>query len=155
MNELLKSKVQKELDNIAEKGLTSSNLETTYKLVDIYKDLCEIDGGGETKMYNDRYYDKYDERYSGRYGTDRYNERNGRTYNDKIERHLDHMRDGYETYDAGRRRYMDGGSNERMLEGVEMAMSAVTKFIEFFMDNAEGQQEKEIVRKYINRMKNV
>ena len=146
MNELLKSRVQKELDNVAEKGLTSSNLETTYKLVDIYKDLCEIDGG-ESKMYDDRYYD--------RYRTDRYGDRNYRTHNERIDRNLDHMREGYETYDAGRRRYMDGGSNERMLEGVEMAMSAVSKFIEFFMDNAEGQQEKEIVRKYINRIKNV
>lgn len=31
--------VEKELEKIAEKGLTTSNLETAYKLVDIYKDL--------------------------------------------------------------------------------------------------------------------
>ena len=37
----LKNKVKKELDTIAEKGLTSSNLETTYKLVDIYKDIVD------------------------------------------------------------------------------------------------------------------
>lgn len=152
MMDTLKNKVKKELDNIAEKGLTSSNLEATNKLVDIYKDLCEIEGG-ESKMYDERY---WDDRYrDDRYRNDRYNERGHRSYNDKVDRHLEDMRDGYETYNAGRRRYMDGGSNEKMLEGVEMAMNSVTKFIEFFMDNAEGQQEKDIVRKYINRIKNV
>ena len=32
----LKNKVKKELEGIGEKGLTSSNLETAYKLIDIY-----------------------------------------------------------------------------------------------------------------------
>jgi hypothetical protein len=40
MEELLR-KVRKELDAIGDKGLTSSNLETTYKLIDIYKDIKE------------------------------------------------------------------------------------------------------------------
>lgn len=35
--------VEKELEKIAEKGLTTSNLETAYKLVDIYKDLKNTD----------------------------------------------------------------------------------------------------------------
>ena len=40
MHKLLE-KVEKELDNIAEKGITNSNLDTTYKLIDIYKDIKE------------------------------------------------------------------------------------------------------------------
>ena len=67
--ETLMRKVKKELDTIAEKGLTSSNLETTNKLVDIYKDLkeiCEIDERGGNGMYEarGRYrdYDNYDRR---------------------------------------------------------------------------------------------
>lgn len=31
--------IEQELDKIAEKGLTTSNLETAYKLIDMYKDL--------------------------------------------------------------------------------------------------------------------
>ena len=31
--------IERELEKIAEKGLTTSNLETAYKLVDMYKDL--------------------------------------------------------------------------------------------------------------------
>ena len=36
MHKLLE-KVEKELHNIAEKGISSANLDTTYKLIDIYK----------------------------------------------------------------------------------------------------------------------
>ena len=42
MNKLLE-KVEKELGNIAEKGLSSANLETTFKLIDIYKDIKEAE----------------------------------------------------------------------------------------------------------------
>lgn len=37
----LEERVCKELENIGDKGLTSSNLDTTYKLIDIYKDIKE------------------------------------------------------------------------------------------------------------------
>ncbi len=39
--------VKKELKEVGEKGLTNANLESTYKLVDILKDLTEIQGEGQ------------------------------------------------------------------------------------------------------------
>ena len=42
MEDLLK-RVKKELYAIADKGITSSNLESTYKLIDIYKDIKEAE----------------------------------------------------------------------------------------------------------------
>ena len=42
MDKLL-GRVEKELENIADKGLSSSNLDTTFKLIDIYKDIKEAD----------------------------------------------------------------------------------------------------------------
>ena len=150
--EILMRKVKKELDNIAEKGLTSSNLETTNKLVDIYKDLkeiCKDDDRGETTMYEgrgrDRSYDSYDRRGGAMYGH--------YPLDDRTERSLTRMREGMENYDAGRSRYRDGGSNERMVEGIEMTMGAIVSFIENLMDIAETSQEKEIVRKNIDRIK--
>lgn len=150
--ETLMRKVKKELDIIAEKGLTSSNLETTNKLVDIYKDLkeiCEINERGENGMYEarGRYrdYDNYDRRGDRNYGHYPLDER--------TERYFTRMREGMENYDAGRSRYRDGGSNERMVEGIEMTMGAIVNFIESLMDIAETSQEKEIVRKYVDRIK--
>lgn len=158
----LKTKVKKELDNIAEKGLTSSNLETTNKLVDIYKDIieiCEKEEGGESGMYDARgRYRDYDyDRYDARGGRGRsYNDNYGHyPLDDRTERYFTRMREGMENYDAGRSRYRDGGSNERMVEGIEMTMGAIVNFVESLMDIAETSQEKEIVRKYVDRIKKV
>lgn len=153
----LQNRVKKELENIGEKGLTASNLETTNKLVDIYKDLveiCEKESRGEKGMY-DRYYD--DDRYDarGRDSRGRYTGDYGYHSNDKFNRYLTRMNDGMEDYYAGRARYRDGGSNERMVEGIEMTMGAIVNFIESLMDIAETQQEKEIVRKYVEKIRKV
>lgn len=153
----LQKKVKKELDNIAEKGITSSNLEATNKLVDIYKDIleiCEKENGGEDTMYGAR---GRDGRYRD-YDYDRYETQGRSNYghyplDERTERYLIRMREGMENYDAGRSRYRDGGSNERMVEGIEMTMGAIVNFVESLMDIAETSQEKEIVRKYVDRIK--
>lgn len=157
MRELLE-KVEKQLESIGDKGLTSSNLDTTYKLIDIYKDIkeakyyedmCHGGGnmyearGGRGGNYNDNY-NRWDEGYNTRGWTIYPNER--------TERYMTRMRDGMETYNAGRNRYRDGGSNDRMVEGIEMTMEAIVKFIESLMDLAETPQEKEIVKKYIDKI---
>lgn len=158
MRELLE-KVEKQLESIGDKGLTSSNLDTTYKLIDIYKDIkeakyyeemCRGGGnmyearGGRGGSYNDNYNNRWDEGYNTHGWTIYPNER--------TERYMTRMRDGMETYNAGRNRYRDGGSNDRMVEGIEMTMEAIVKFIESLMDLAETPQEKEIVKKYIDKI---
>lgn len=164
----LQKKVKKELDNIAEKGLTSSNLEATNKLVDIYKDIleiCEKEHGGEESMYGARGRDgRYRDYDYDNYGARGGNSGRGGSYNgdyghypldDRTERHFLRMREGMENYDLGRSRYRDGGTNERMVEGIEMTMGAIVNFIESLMDIAETSQEKEIVRKYVDRLKKI
>lgn len=168
MHELMK-KVKKELDTIAEKGISSSNLETTNKLVDIYKDLKEVCEMEESEMYgaqrrgrNGRYmdsyemndYDRYDAR-SGRGGRGRGGNYGFSPMDERCERHLDRMRDAFERYSVGRQRYMDGGSHERMTEGIEMTMAAIVGFVESLIDFSETSEEKEIVRKYIEKMKKI
>lgn len=161
--EALMKKVKKELDTIADKGISSSNLEATNKLVDIYKDLkeiCEMEEGGEHGMYGARSRGR-DGRYKDYDDWDRYEARGrDRSYghypiDERHERHFDRMREGLEHYSAGRRRYMDGGSHERMVEGVEMTMSAIVGFVESLIDFAETSEEKEIVRKYVDKLKKV
>ena len=72
-----------------------------------------------------------------------------------LSRHMKKIKDGIETYSNGRHRYKDGGSNERMVEGIEMTMCAIVDFIEALMDLAETSQEKEIVRKNIDKIKRI
>jgi len=167
----LKAKVKKELDNIAEKGLTSSNLEATNKLVDIYKDIveiCEKEEGGENGMYEarggrgenyrDSYsgYDDYDARGRSRDSRGRYMDNYGHyPMDEKTERYLRRIREGMEDYNEGRNRYRDGDSDQRMVEGIEMTMGAIVNFVESLMDIAETSKEKEIVRRYVDKIKKV
>ncbi len=71
--------VESELKKIVDRGVTSGNIEVAYKLVDMYKDLKEVEGmdGGYSerrgRMYSNAYMPRYDERGSsyegGHYST--------------------------------------------------------------------------------------
>jgi len=100
--------------------------------------MYDARGRGRDGRYRDYDYDDYNARGS----------RSGRSYNDydnyghypldeRTERYLTRIREGMENYDAGCSRYRDGGSNERMVEGIEMTMGAIVNFIESLMDIAE------------------
>lgn len=151
MEQLLR-KVTKELDNISDKGLTSSNLDTTFKLIDIYKDIKEAcyydkmveeDGSYGGRGSNGRYRDDYGRMYRDNDDDDRYGRRGGRgnyghyPLDERIERHLQRMIEALCNYDEGRNRYRNGDSKDRMIDGVEMAMGALVNFVEYMMDNVE------------------
>ena len=119
----------------------------TYKCAECEKKtdsrvLCTEDTSGESS-------DRMIEKICGMYRYDDYNARSrdsrGRYTDDyghypmdtRWDRYFNRMRDGLDDYSAGRSRYRDGGSNERMVEGIEMTMGAIVNFIESLMDMAE------------------
>lgn len=131
----LLNRVKRELDVIADKGITSSNLETTYKLIDIYKDIREIECMEGTSS----------------------NIETKRTHytDERTERYLTRMNEGMSEYKEGCAKYRDGGSEARMIDGIEITMGAVLNFVESLMDYAETSSEKDIVRKYVNKLKDI
>ena len=166
MLDKLVNSVEKELKEIGEQGLNASNLDMTKKLVDMYKDLQEVeqmggsynmrgygrDGGyGNRGGYMDRgrYYVEGDYNNRGGYGN-----RGGGNYNgyNRMKEHLDRINDGVEMYDYGRERYQHGDSEERVFEGLEKLMYAVCMFVESAMDFAETPQEKDIIRRHVQKM---
>ena len=173
MMDKLKKSVEKELEQIGEQGLNASNLEMTDKLVDIYKDLQEVeqmkggqygmtgynrrdyqyDKGGRIDWYGENY-NRYEEGYGRRGGG--YNNRGG-NYNgyNRMKEHLGRINDGVEMYDYGRERYQHGDSEERVFDGLEKLMYAVCMFVESAMDFAETPQEKDIIRRHIQKMSNM
>lgn len=136
--EMLAKKVKKELDAIADKGITSSNLETTYKLIDIYKDIKEI-----CVMKENSHSAKEDELSMGY------------VFDERIERYFKRIKEGMEEYYEGKDRYKDGGTETKMIDGIEVTMCAIFNFIECLLDKIETSQEKEIVKKYVNKIKNI
>lgn len=158
MRELLE-KVEKELEKVGDKGLTSSNLDSTYKLIDIYKDIKEAKY--YEKMCEEESYDARRRDSQGRYMEDSRNGGNDsryqhyRPWDDRTERYYLKIRDGLDDYSAGRERYRDGASQDRMIEGIEMAMSALVNFIETLYDHAETQKEKDVIHDHIEKLKRI
>jgi hypothetical protein len=69
--------------------------------------------------------------------------------------HLMRIQDGTDIYQYGRERYRHGRNDERMYDGLEKLMYAICMFIESTMDFAESPQEKEIIRKHIQKLRNI
>lgn len=55
----MQERICDELDKIAEKGLTTSNLETAYKLIDMYKDLKTVEAMEEAGYSETMAYENY------------------------------------------------------------------------------------------------
>ena len=179
MHKLLEN-AKKELKQIEETGLNSGNLDNAYKLTDIAKNLAKLQTmeEGEGKMrggymddyrdgrgsyrdggYRDDGYGNYDDDMYGRRGvpgSGRMRGRDGRYRgDDRWHEHLDRIMDGADMYEYGRGRYRDGGDSERMHDGLEKLMYAICMFIESTMDFAETPEEKEIIRKHVQKIKNI
>lgn len=166
MRELLE-KVEKELNAIAQKGITSSNLDSTYKLVDIYKDIKESkyyetqsEGSYDARMRDSmgRYMggrEDYGRSYDRNYGRGGEWTAEGRYNTGGMDRYLTRMADGLDNYNYGKERYMSGDNQDRMVDGIEMVMSAVCMFVEDLANFAETPQEKEIIRKHLSKMKQI
>lgn len=168
--------VKKEIKQIGEQGINANNIDVLYKLIDIEKDIYKIkekEGGKDSMMrgqymdggygargrggrYSDGGYNDYSARgggssnYRGEYGA-RGNYRGGE--DERIYQHLDRIMEGADEYQYGRSRYMDGGNQDRMEEGLEKLMYALCVFIESMCDFAETPEEKEIIRRHIQKMK--
>lgn len=170
MDKLLKN-VEKELKQIEETGLNSGNIDNAYKLASIAKNICKFTKeGGEMRRYMEDYRD-----YRGDYRDGGYRDGNYGNYDDMYGRrgvpgtgrgmryrgderwneHLNRIMDGADMYQYGRSRYRDGGDSERMYDGLEKLMYAICTFIEATMDFAESPEEKEIIRKHIQKIKNI
>lgn len=153
----LMEQIKKELVEIEQKGVNASNLELIGKLADIYKDLSEIekmDKGGQGMTEYGRYRENYrDGGYNarGNYRDGGYNDGYGRRYS-RMRDYMDRMVDGMDQYEYGKERYMHGGDDGRVMEGLEKLMYAMCMFVESAMDFAETPQEKELIRKHLHKI---
>lgn len=139
--------VQNEIDKIAEKGLTVSNLETAYKLIDMYKDLKTVEG---MESY-------VEEDYSQARGR-------SRAKRDSMGRYSRNYEDGnsYNNGDYSERRYMDSKRNYRndhsmaskqsMLSDLEDFMSDMHDKLKELKRDADTPEERETIEKYVKML---
>lgn len=148
--------LENELSRISDKGLTTANIEVMYKLIDMYKDIKNVE-----------YWDSKMEGYSNTYGGDY-------SGNDSYGRHYvrgHYSRDGYSrAYDndssmANYDRYMDekrryrsnksSDCKERVMESLNDYMDSFVQKMESMADEADCAEERQTIEKYINKIKQV
>lgn len=160
-DEKIKEQLKELKKGILEEGIqNNNNLEHIYKIVDIEKDLCEIE---EAK---DMRYGRYDDSY-GRdaYGRDSYGEYNdgygarrrdsrgrymGRGYDAKYrgDDSLNEMHEQYGRYMDSRERY---GAGEETDKSFHYMVKALEDFIRVLHEEAETSQQKQQLRETLQK----
>ena len=173
--------IESELSKIAEKGLTTSNLETAYKLVDMYKDIKNTEYWETKGEYYDTVLMEMQNGYSQNDGYSmmeddyamrgRKRDRMGRYARNDGMRHDDRMRrggrrdysmdDGYSMYD----RVMDAkqsyrseksqDSKQRLMESLEDYMDDFTEKIKEMHRDSDTPEERELLQRFMTKLQNI
>lgn len=160
--EQLSEKVEEQLKKVVEQGITSSNIDYTYKLVDIHKDLANekyLEKKGE--MIEMRY-NEYNEGYGRRGvpGTGRYRGDYGRRgvpgsgrgrY--RGEDAMMEMQEAYEEYNEAYSETMNGnyGAEGGMVKSAEGIMRSVTEIVKELAE-ADVPEVMHVIQKYTKKM---
>jgi len=166
LNKKLKEDIHALKDKISNEGIQSgNNLEHLYKLVDIEKDLCEIEKGGESMRDYGRYgyndYNNYNDYSRGGYGRDEYGrEEYGRRSRDSRGRytegygHLDRMYSEYGRYEEGKEQYNRGnyGAKEDSIKSLEYMLESMVDFVKMLKADAKSQEEMNLIREYSKKI---
>jgi len=138
-------KLEAFLTTVGEEGLEVADIDYLYKVVDIYKDMKEVEC-----MNNYGRYDAYGEynNYGNSYG------RRGVDSRYRGEDYMESMRGSYRNYEDARNEYNRGnyGAKEDGLKELEYTMHAAMKFIKMVKEEATSPEEQEIVRKHIMKI---
>ena len=143
MDDKVKELVEKGINKTIEDGIQTSNLDTLGKLVDIYKDIANVEHWKKEEendmRYDRRYRDYTREPYSREpYGGRRRDSR-GRYMGDEM---INDMHEAYRDYSDGREE----------MKSLEYMMQSVVQFIEMLEKDANSQEEIEIIKDYTRQI---
>lgn len=159
----LKELVEAELREIVNTGIQQENLDDLDKLIDIHKDIENEEYWKEKKeVYRMRYYDENrygDNRYGDDYRTDRSYGRRGRPMNaprysrgryrgpeEKIHEMIEHYGDYTVASDAANRG--NYGAEEDSMKSLDSMLRCVVIFMDMLEENADSQEEAQMIKKY-------
>lgn len=167
----LRENAEKELKAIEEKGLTSSNLDNAYKLVEIMKGMDKIEMM-QDGVYSQEGYSRDMEDYSrergysreGGYSNDYDNgnsyrrgrsERTGRYVHRPNYSRLSGDDEDMDRYRQSKREYSnsrDEGSKNKMLDALEDFMSGVCGMMKQLTRDADCTEERQIIQSWCRKI---
>ena len=146
MEEEIIKKTKEQIKQILDEEINPNNLEYLYKLVDIYKDIKEVECmnyGNYGNYYGRRAgYDAYGNYDRGNYGARGYNRRY------RGHDHLDRMYDDYGRYMESRERY---GAGEESDKSFHYMIKSLEDFIKVLHEEAETPQQKQMINETLQR----
>ena len=155
MDDKVKELVEKGINKTIEDGIQTSNLDTLGKLVDIYKDIANVEHWKKEEendmRYDRRYRDYTREPYSREpYGRRRRDSR-GRYMGDEM---MNDMHEAYRDYSDGREEMNMGNysAKDDTMKSLEYMMQSVVQFIEMLEKDAKSQEEIEIIKDYTRQI---
>lgn len=142
--------IESEIDKITEKGLTTSNVEMAYKLIDMYKDLKTVEGMEAYEGDSSYGYRKRDS--MGRYIRNGYsNEGYSREGGYSNEAYDPYMKYSQAKYDY--RHSRSNGSKQAIMNSLDDYMNDITGKLTDMMRDADTQDERETIKRYISKIK--
>lgn len=142
MDDKVKELVEKGINKTIEDGIQTSNLDTLGKLVDIYKDIANVEHWKkeeENDMRYDRRYRDYTREPYSREPYGRRRDSRGRYMGDEM---INDMHEAYRDYSDGREE----------MKSLEYMMQSVVQFIEMLEKDANSQEEIEIIKDYTRQI---
>lgn len=154
------SKTEKSIENILNEGLTDTNLDILYKLVDIHKDISN-EKYWKVKEREIMRYDNYGNyngynNYNNNYGREQYGAYGRRGGNGRYRGHdyMDGMYEGYNRYEEGREQYNRGnyGAKEDTIKSLEYMLESAKDFFSMLKSEANSQEEMQLIREYAKKI---
>ena len=178
------ARIEDELSKIADSGLTTGNLDMTYKLIDMYKDIKNTQyWDKKVEYYNtvldemrSGYNDNYKERGRKSDSMGRYSRSDGRmmypdydrgsSYDDESRDYgtgrgnysRSDGRDTYSDYMTQKQNYRSGKSEDckrKMLAALEEHLDELTTEMSDMSKDAECREERDLVKRYVEKVRNM
>lgn len=165
----IKDMVTKELQQLSTTELNENNLDILFKLVDIYKDLENVDYWNVKKEVMQMRYNNYGNYSDGGYGNYGNYGRRGvpgsgrgyRGYSDGYsegysegEEMLENMKESYGAYSESMSAYSRGNYNagQDSMKALEDTMQIFTEFAHKMLNEVEGPEAQKIIKKHLRKI---
>lgn len=162
--EELKEIIKKNLEKFTEDDINEENIENLYKLVDIYKDLENVEYWKikeEKDMRYGNYGDnEYSRDFSGEYGRQgmrgtglysryRGGRGSGRYRNDYGDDMLEDMHENYGAYRESREQYNRGnyGAEQDTIKSLDYMLKSVKQFMNMLSKDANSEEEMRMIKR--------
>lgn len=148
--------VDKSIKRIMEQGVQTNNIDFLYKMIDVKKDIAEIEKEEQEMMYGN--YGNYDRDYDMMYSGGRRRDSRGRYMESgsygrrgvpgtgrgryRGEEMMDEMAYHYGNYNEGRERY---GADEETMKSFKYMLKSFKDYYKHLKDEASSQQEVQML----------